>query len=105
MEKTVLDCVIEALDGLSADNFKRFKVKLCETRKIKYGQIENETTVDVAQRIVSTFTKAGAAKMTADVLRAIGLNGDAETLETEGNDCKWRRNVHLQQYTVGKKAD
>ncbi|XP_048851476.1 apoptosis-associated speck-like protein containing a CARD [Brienomyrus brachyistius] len=83
MEKSVLDRVIDALDGLSADNFKRFKVKLCEPRIIRYGQIEEGSTVDVAQRIVSVFTKAAAVSRTADVLRAIGLNEDAEALEEE----------------------
>uniref|UniRef100_A0A3B3STG6 Pyrin domain-containing protein n=1 Tax=Paramormyrops kingsleyae TaxID=1676925 RepID=A0A3B3STG6_9TELE len=80
MRKSVLDCVIGALDDLSADNFKRFKVKLCEPREIKYGQIEKESKVEVAQRIVSVFTNDGAVNQTADVLRAIGLNGEAEAL-------------------------
>ncbi|XP_048851477.1 apoptosis-associated speck-like protein containing a CARD [Brienomyrus brachyistius] len=86
MERTVLDCVVEALDNLSADDFTRFKRKLCETKKIRYGQIENANKIDVAQKIVSVFTKAAAVSRTADVLRAIGLNEDAEALEEEGTE-------------------
>lgn len=88
MERTVLDCVVEALDGLSADDFKRFKVKLCERREIEYGQIETAFTADVAQRIFSVFIGVGAVSRTAEVLRAIGRYGEAEILKKKGNDCK-----------------
>ncbi|XP_023668225.2 apoptosis-associated speck-like protein containing a CARD [Paramormyrops kingsleyae] len=86
MDKTVVDCVFNALDSLGADDYTRFKRKLCDTRKIRYGQIENANKIDVAQKIVSTFTKAGALSRTADVLRAIGLNDDADALEEEGTE-------------------
>ncbi|KAJ8247634.1 hypothetical protein GJAV_G00248530 [Gymnothorax javanicus] len=88
MSGTVRACIVDALDNLDEDQRVRFKYELSNRKRIGYGLIEKERTVQIAQRIISKFTTDGAIACVADVLRAIGLEDEAKSLEGEGRDCR-----------------
>uniref|UniRef100_A0A0E9XI13 Pyrin domain-containing protein n=1 Tax=Anguilla anguilla TaxID=7936 RepID=A0A0E9XI13_ANGAN len=88
MPKSVRDRIIAVLDTLSKKQLIVFKHKLSELKIIGYGLIEKEITVQITQRLVSKFTEARAIARTAEVLRAIGLQDEADSLEQGENDRK-----------------
>ncbi|KAG5849528.1 hypothetical protein ANANG_G00111910 [Anguilla anguilla] len=86
MPKSVRDRIIAVLDTLSKQQLLRFKHKLSELKIVGFGLIEKEITVQITQRLVSKFTEARAIARTAEVLRAIGLQDEADSLEQGEND-------------------
>ncbi|KAJ8357906.1 hypothetical protein AAFF_G00056450 [Aldrovandia affinis] len=75
------DLIRGALDNLKAENVDIFKRKLSTLYKIGYGLIEKESNIAITRRIIDKFGKKNAIARTADVLREIGLKGEAEELE------------------------
>ncbi|KAJ8373030.1 hypothetical protein AAFF_G00271580 [Aldrovandia affinis] len=75
------DLILGVLDNLSAEKLDKFKHKLSTRHKIGYGLIEKETNIAITGRIIENFTKKNAIARTADVLRAIGVNNEADELE------------------------
>ncbi|KAJ8366230.1 hypothetical protein AAFF_G00365200 [Aldrovandia affinis] len=74
------DLILGALDSLSADQLDRFKYKLSTLKGIGYGLIEKESNAAVTRRIISKFTEKDAVAHTAEVLRAIDENKEADDL-------------------------
>ncbi|KAJ8373031.1 hypothetical protein AAFF_G00271590 [Aldrovandia affinis] len=75
------DLIRGALDNLSAEHLDKFKHKLSTLHKIGYGLIEKESNIAITRRIIDKFGKKNAIARTAEVLRAIDLNGEADDLE------------------------
>ncbi|XP_035274360.1 apoptosis-associated speck-like protein containing a CARD [Anguilla anguilla] len=86
MPKSVRDRIIAVLDNLSKQQLLRFKHKLSELKIVGFGLIEKEIAVQITQRLVSKFTEARAIARTAEVLRAIDLQDEADSLEQGEND-------------------
>nr|XP_015192035.1 PREDICTED: apoptosis-associated speck-like protein containing a CARD [Lepisosteus oculatus] len=83
MPKTIKDHIIAALEDIGNFKLKRFKAKLCDgqDRRIRRGTIENADQVDLAEKLISTYTEKMAVKITIDLLRAIDENQAAADLQ------------------------
>ncbi|XP_069041630.1 apoptosis-associated speck-like protein containing a CARD [Lepisosteus oculatus] len=83
MPKTIKDHIIAALEDIGDFELKRFKAKLCDgqDRRIRRGAIENGDQIDLAEKLISTYTEKMAVKITIDLLRAIDENQAAEDLQ------------------------
>ncbi|XP_018582399.1 apoptosis-associated speck-like protein containing a CARD [Scleropages formosus] len=84
MSKTVKDCLIEVLDDLDDDQFKKFKSKLVDRReepRIRRGTIMTVDRLDVADKLVSTFTEEGASRVAVEILEFMGCRQEVEDLK------------------------
>lgn len=83
--KTVKDLIIETLDDLKKGDLERFKNKLRDKtfqgHRIGAGKLEDASRVDIADRIVDTFTEQYAVALTVEVLNEIGQNEPARVLQ------------------------
>ncbi|MBN3297184.1 ASC protein, partial [Amia calva] len=83
MSKTTKDWIIDTLENLVDVDLKKFKSKLCDRPdepKIRKGAIQNADYVDLADKLVSTYTENGAVNVTIEVLESIGLKQEAADL-------------------------
>uniref|UniRef100_A0A8C3VZR4 Apoptosis-associated speck-like protein containing a CARD n=1 Tax=Catagonus wagneri TaxID=51154 RepID=A0A8C3VZR4_9CETA len=81
------DAILDALENLTADEFKRFKMKLLSVPlRDGYGRIPRGTllpldAVDLTDKLVNYYMEAYSAELTALVLRDIGMKEVAEQLQ------------------------
>ncbi|XP_070267763.1 apoptosis-associated speck-like protein containing a CARD [Myotis yumanensis] len=81
------DAILDALEELTADELKKFKMKLLSVplrdgyRRIPRGALERMDAVDLADKLVSCYLEAYAAELTAQVLRDMGMQDTAERLQ------------------------
>nr|XP_002721796.1 apoptosis-associated speck-like protein containing a CARD isoform X1 [Oryctolagus cuniculus] len=81
------DAILEALENLTADEFKKFKHKLLSVPlREGYGRIPRGTllsmdAVDLTDKLVSFYLETYGAELTAAVLRDMGMQESAEQLE------------------------
>ncbi|XP_066575253.1 apoptosis-associated speck-like protein containing a CARD isoform X3 [Amia ocellicauda] len=83
MSKTTKDWIIDTLENLVDVDLKKFKSKLCDRPdepKIRKGAIQKADYVDLADKLVSTYTENGAVNVTIEVLESIGLKQEAADL-------------------------
>ncbi|KAM9147487.1 up-regulator of cell proliferation-like isoform 1-T1 [Pangshura tecta] len=86
MEKTGRDLLLEALDDLGEDNFKRFKNKLRAARleerykAISWRQLEKGDPVDVSNLLISHYGERYGVEVTVQVLGDINQRDLAERL-------------------------
>ncbi|XP_066577335.1 NACHT, LRR and PYD domains-containing protein 3 isoform X1 [Amia ocellicauda] len=83
MPKTTKDWIIETLENLVDEDLKKFKMKLCDCPtepKIRKRAIYNADFLDLADKLVSTYTEYRAADVTVEVLESIGLMQQAADL-------------------------
>lgn len=92
MVKTVKDLIIETLDDLKKGDLERFKNKLRDKtfqgHRIGAGKLEDASRVDIANRIVDTFTEQYAVALTVEVLNEIGQNEPARVLQARTAACE-----------------
>ncbi|MGH0184482.1 UNVERIFIED_CONTAM: hypothetical protein FKN15_015313 [Acipenser sinensis] len=92
MVKTVKDLIIETLDDLKKGDLERFKNKLRDKtfqgHRIGAGKLEDASRVDIADRIVDTFTEQYAVALTVEVLNEIGQNEPARVLQARTAACE-----------------
>ncbi|KAI4892983.1 hypothetical protein NFI96_027793 [Prochilodus magdalenae] len=85
MVKTIKDHLVETLDDLGSENLKKFKNKLCDRKvepRVRRGNVEKlESSMELADLIINTFTTKNAVQVTVEVLTAIGCNQNAEELK------------------------
>lgn len=80
------DVVLQALEDLTHDEFKKFKLKLqtVELRegygRIPRGQLQDMDAVDLTDKLISCYTERYGADLTASVLVAAGLQEQATRL-------------------------
>ncbi|XP_068825365.1 apoptosis-associated speck-like protein containing a CARD isoform X1 [Capricornis sumatraensis] len=92
------DAILDALENLTADEFKKFKMKMLSVPlREGYGRIPRGTlmpldAVDLTDKLVSYYLEAYGAELTALVLRDMGMQEVAEQLQ-ETMRSKGARNV------------
>ncbi|XP_057551613.1 apoptosis-associated speck-like protein containing a CARD isoform X1 [Hippopotamus amphibius kiboko] len=81
------DAILDALENLSADEFKKFKMKLLSVPlREGYGRIPRGTllpmdAVDLTDKLVSYYLEAYGAQLTELVLRDMGMQEVAKQLQ------------------------
>ncbi|XP_004268772.1 apoptosis-associated speck-like protein containing a CARD [Orcinus orca] len=81
------DAILDALENLTADEFKKFKMKLLSVPlREGYGRIPRGTllpmdAVDLTDKLVSYYLEAYSAELTVFVLCNIGMQEVAEQLQ------------------------
>ncbi|XP_035974871.1 apoptosis-associated speck-like protein containing a CARD isoform X2 [Halichoerus grypus] len=81
------DAILDALENLTADEFKKFKLKLLSVPlREGYGRIPRGTlmamdAMDLTDKLVSFYLEEYSAELTALVLREIGMQETAEQLQ------------------------
>lgn len=81
------DAILDALENLTADEFKKFKMKLLSVPlREGFGRIPRGTllpldAVDLTDKLVSYYLEAYGAELTALVLRDMGMQEVAEQLQ------------------------
>ncbi|XP_040116004.1 apoptosis-associated speck-like protein containing a CARD isoform X1 [Oryx dammah] len=81
------DAILDALENLTADEFKKFKMKLLSVPlREGYGRIPRGTlmpldAVDLTDKLVSYYLETYGAELTALVLRDMGMQEVAEQLQ------------------------
>ncbi|XP_012369651.1 pyrin domain-containing protein 1 [Octodon degus] len=82
--------ILDALESLSVDELKKFKLKLmCVTLRDGYGRIPRGTllpmdAVDLSDKLVSCYLEAYATELTATVLCDMGMQEQAGQLSSGG---------------------
>ncbi|XP_065258885.1 apoptosis-associated speck-like protein containing a CARD [Emys orbicularis] len=86
MGKTVRDHLVDTLDELAQDGFKRFKTKLnvfpvkAGYSNIPRGQLEKADVLDVCDKLISFYREKYAVEVTVEVLTAINERELADRL-------------------------
>lgn len=81
------DAILDALENLTAEEFKKFKMKLLSVPlREGYGRIPRGTllpmdAMDLTDKLVSFYLEEYSAELTAVVLRDIGMQEIAEQLQ------------------------
>lgn len=81
------DAILDALENLTADELKKFKLKLLSVPlRAGYGRIPRGTllamdAVDLTDKLVSYYLETYGAELTALVLREMGMQQIAEQLQ------------------------
>ncbi|KAF6126750.1 PYD and CARD domain containing [Phyllostomus discolor] len=81
------DAILEALENLTADEFKKFKLKLLSVPlregygRIPRGPLQSMDAMDLTDKLVSCYLEAYSAELTAQVLRDMGMQETAERLQ------------------------
>ncbi|XP_022382300.1 apoptosis-associated speck-like protein containing a CARD isoform X2 [Enhydra lutris kenyoni] len=81
------DAILDALENLTADEFKKFKLKLLSVPlREGYGRIPRGTlmsmdAMDLTDKLVSSYLEEYSAELTMIVLREIGMQEIAEHLQ------------------------
>nr|XP_014697824.1 apoptosis-associated speck-like protein containing a CARD isoform X2 [Equus asinus] len=81
------DAILEALENLTADELKKFKLKLLSVPlREGYGRIPRGTlltmdAMDLSDKLVSFYLEAYGAELTELVLRDMGMQETAERLQ------------------------
>lgn len=84
------DAILDALEELTADELKKFKLKLLSVPlrdgygRIPRGALLPMDAVDLADKLVSYYLEAYAAQLTAQVLRDMGMQETSEQLQARG---------------------
>lgn len=81
------DAILEALENLTADEFKKFKLKLLSVPlrdgygRIPRGPLQSMDAMDLTDKLVSCYLEAYSTELTAQVLRDMGMQETAEWLQ------------------------
>lgn len=81
------DAILNALEDLTADELKKFKMKMLSVPlRDGYGRIPRGTllpmdAMDLTDKLVNCYLEAYAAELTATVLRDMGMQDTAERLQ------------------------
>ncbi|XP_068574307.1 NACHT, LRR and PYD domains-containing protein 3-like, partial [Cebidichthys violaceus] len=81
--------ILDSLDELGADDFKRFRWNLTQPvldgcRPIPKSCLENEDRPDVVGRMISSYGEESAVKVTVEIMKRMNLNNEAEKLQNTG---------------------
>ncbi|XP_048188134.1 apoptosis-associated speck-like protein containing a CARD [Perognathus longimembris pacificus] len=81
------DAILEALENLTVDELKKFKLKLLSVPlrpgygRIPRGVLQSMDAVDLTDKLVSFYLESYGSELTATVLREMGMQEMAERLE------------------------
>ncbi|XP_069860083.1 apoptosis-associated speck-like protein containing a CARD [Dipodomys merriami] len=80
------DAILDALENLTAEELKRFKLKLLSVPlrpgfgRIPRGPLQSMDAIDLTDKIVSFYLDSYGSELTATVLREMGMQALAEQL-------------------------
>ena len=83
MAVTIKRAIRDELENLSKVDFDKFCEELLDRReepRVFRRAVENKSTVEITQLLVSTFTEPGALPVALNTLRQINCNESAQTL-------------------------
>ncbi|MFT7800702.1 apoptosis-associated speck-like protein containing a CARD [Arapaima gigas] len=83
MSKTSKDCLVEILEDLDDEQFKKFKNKLVDRKeepRVRRGAMQHADRLDVADKLVSTFTEERAAQVAIEILEHLDFRQEAAEL-------------------------
>lgn len=81
--KTIRKAISNTLEDLSRRNFDKFCVELVDRKeepRVRRSKVEDKSFLVVAEVLVSTFTETRAAAVTAEILREIECDEEADRL-------------------------
>ncbi|XP_075941440.1 NACHT, LRR and PYD domains-containing protein 3-like [Anarhichas minor] len=78
--------ILDSLDQLGADDFKRFQWNLTQPvldgcRPIPKSCLENKDRPDVVSRMIDSYGEESAVNVTVEILKRMNLNNEAEKLQ------------------------
>ncbi|KAK9536068.1 hypothetical protein VZT92_005881 [Zoarces viviparus] len=78
--------ILDSLDELGADDFKRFCWNLTQPvvdgcRPIPTSCLENKDRPDVVSRMIDSYGEESAVNVTVEILKRMNLNNEAEKLQ------------------------
>nr|2N1F_A Chain A, Apoptosis-associated speck-like protein [Mus musculus]2N1F_B Chain B, Apoptosis-associated speck-like protein [Mus musculus]2N1F_C Chain C, Apoptosis-associated speck-like protein [Mus musculus]2N1F_D Chain D, Apoptosis-associated speck-like protein [Mus musculus]2N1F_E Chain E, Apoptosis-associated speck-like protein [Mus musculus]2N1F_F Chain F, Apoptosis-associated speck-like protein [Mus musculus]2N1F_G Chain G, Apoptosis-associated speck-like protein [Mus musculus]2N1F_H Cha len=82
------DAILDALENLSGDELKKFKMKLLTVQlregygRIPRGALLQMDAIDLTDKLVSYYLESYGLELTMTVLRDMGLQELAEQLQT-----------------------
>ncbi|XP_028741526.1 apoptosis-associated speck-like protein containing a CARD isoform X2 [Peromyscus leucopus] len=82
------DAILDALENLTPEEFKKFKMKLQSVPlrqgygRIPRGTLQQMDAIDLTDKLVSFYLEAYGAELTMTVLREMGMQELAEQLQT-----------------------
>ncbi|XP_037360433.1 apoptosis-associated speck-like protein containing a CARD [Talpa occidentalis] len=85
------DAILEALENLTADELKKFKMKLLSVTpregfgRIPRGQLLPLDAMDLTDKLVNYYREDYGAQLTGSVLREMGMQDLAEQLDASGS--------------------
>uniref|UniRef100_A0AAR2JFP1 Pyrin domain-containing protein n=1 Tax=Pygocentrus nattereri TaxID=42514 RepID=A0AAR2JFP1_PYGNA len=86
MSKSARDVLLDGLEDLTEEQFKRFTDKLIDSRqepRVRRGAVDKKDRLDVARIMIDTYTEKRALVVAVDLLKSIKLNQVAEDLEKD----------------------
>ncbi|KAM6941312.1 NACHT, LRR and PYD domains-containing protein 3-like isoform 2-T2 [Lycodopsis pacificus] len=99
--------LLDSLDQLGADDFKRFRWNLTQPvldgcRPIPTSRLENKDRPDVVSRMTDSYGEEAAVNVTVEILKRMNLNNEAEKLQNARPVCAQDRSVIVDpNITVG----
>ncbi|XP_028435841.1 uncharacterized protein LOC114556911 [Perca flavescens] len=87
---TIKQALKNTLQDLRREDFLEFCHQLKDRReepRVRYGDVENKSVLQITDLLVSTFTERGALPVASSILKLINCNQDAETLYSETRAC------------------
>ncbi|KAK9540957.1 hypothetical protein VZT92_003373 [Zoarces viviparus] len=78
--------ILDSLDQLGADDFKRFRWNLTQPvldgcRPIPKSCLENKDRPDTVSRMMDSYGKESAVNVTVEILKRMNLNNEAQKLQ------------------------
>ncbi|XP_048857977.1 NACHT, LRR and PYD domains-containing protein 10-like [Brienomyrus brachyistius] len=89
-QTSLTDLLLDCLKDLSDDELKEFKLRLPENKELKplpKGQMKTSGRTDFAEMMMNSYSKAGALKVTLEILKKMNLNDLAQRLKEALQKC------------------
>ena len=86
-----LALLLGTLDNLKSNELKRFRMFLAcqgERDSIPAGSLENCSSTDIAEKMISVYSETRALEVTVQILRQISQNDLAEKLEKQMEETR-----------------
>ncbi|XP_048856624.1 NACHT, LRR and PYD domains-containing protein 12-like [Brienomyrus brachyistius] len=90
-QTSLTDLLLDYLNDLSDEELKEFKLRLPVNKELKplpKGQMKTLGRTDFAEMMMNSYSKAGALKVTLEILKKMNLNDLAQRLKEDLQKCK-----------------
>ncbi|XP_048859796.1 NACHT, LRR and PYD domains-containing protein 3-like isoform X1 [Brienomyrus brachyistius] len=89
-QTSLTDLLLDYLNDLSDEELKEFKLRLPVNKELKplpKGQMKTLGRTDFAEMMMNSYSKAGALKVTLEILKKMNLNDLAQRLNEDLQKC------------------
>ncbi|XP_048854129.1 protein NLRC3-like isoform X2 [Brienomyrus brachyistius] len=89
-QTSLTDLLLDYLKDLSDEELKEFKLRLPVNKELKplpKGQMKTSGRTDFAEMMMNSYSKAGALKVTLEILKKMNLNDLAQRLKEDLQKC------------------